>query len=243
MSGRNELSIFNHNSKMKKIVSFALLMCSLFLANVQGQVGFIYNGTTYQDGDSMCVYINADAHAVTGVAMKNLGSGVLQNLVVTVTPVEESGIEAWGVCCGGACVPALTSTAFTMTPGQQDDAFSIDISLDNSVANAYGVYSINVSNGMVNCTVKMRVQVGTAGIAEAKEQVAMVAFPNPAQGAVSISYELNQPATLAIVDMQGRTVKEVKVNGNGTAVVDNLPAGIYAYGILGSNSMKKLVVK
>ena len=60
---------------------------------------------------------------------------------------------------------------------------------------------------------------------------------------VAISYELNQPATLAIVDMQGRTVRQLTVEGNGTAMVDDLPAGIYAYGILGSNNMKKLIVK
>ena len=43
--------------------------------------------------------------------------------------------------------------------------------------------------------------------------------------------------------MQGRLVRQLPVAGNGTATLNDLPAGIYAYGILGSNNMKKLVVK
>lgn len=228
---------------MKKFLSFALLLGSLFLANVQGQVGFVYNGTTYQDGDEMNVAIAADAHSIRGITLKNLGISALQNMVVTITPVEESGISAWGVCAGGNCFPQLTSNAFNMAPGYEDDAFSIDIDIDNSVANPHAVYSVNVSNGNVSCTVKMNVQVGTVGIDRAVAGATMSAYPNPSCGAVAISYELNQPATLAIVDMQGRTVRQLTVEGNGTAMVDDLPAGIYAYGILGSNNMKKLIVK
>lgn len=228
---------------MKKILSFALLLGSLFLANVQGQVGFIYNGTTYQDGDEMNFALADDAHSIRGITLKNMGIAVLQNMVVTVTPVEESGISAWGVCAGGNCFAALTSNAFNMAPGYEDSAFSIDIDIDNSVSNPHAIYSVNVSNGTVSCTVRMNVRMGTVGIDRAATAATTVAYPNPSRGTVAISYELNQPATLAIVDMQGRVVRQLPVEGNGTAVVDDLPAGIYAYGILGSNSMKKLVVK
>lgn len=228
---------------MKKLLSFALLLGSLFLANVQGQVGFVYNGTTYQDGEEMTVALAADAHSIRGIKLQNLGIAALRDMVVTVTPVEEVGIEAWGVCAGGNCFARLNSNPFNMAPGYVDSAFSIDINVDNSVSDPHAVYSVNVSNGTVSCTVKMNVRVGTVGIDRAVAAATAVAYPNPSCGTVAISYELSQPATLAIVDMQGRAVRQLPVQGNGTAVVDDLPAGIYAYGILGSNSMKKLVVK
>jgi hypothetical protein len=89
----------------------------------------------------------------------------------------------------------------------------------------------------------MNVVVGTVGIDQPVANLSATAFPNPAEGIVNISYDLNQPATLAIVDMQGRLVRQLPVAGTGAATLNDLPAGIYAYGILGSNNMKKLVVK
>jgi hypothetical protein len=68
------------------------------------------------------------------------------------------------------------------------------------------------------------------------------AFPNPATHQFSVSYSVEQPATLTIVDMQGRTVRSMPVEGNGTVNISDLPAGMYAYGIAGGK-MQKLIVK
>ena len=217
---------------MKKILSLALLLSSLFLANVQGQIALIYNGNTYQNGDNFTVNIEATAHQINTVQLKNIGNSAVRDIVVTLTPIEENGISAWGICAGGNCVAALTSTSFNLAPGLIDEGFAIDIDIDNSVPNPHSTYNVNITFGLVSIDIVMNVVVGTVGIDQ-----------NPAEGIVNISYELNQPATLAIVDMQGRLVRQLPVAGTGTATLNDLPAGIYAYGILGSNNMKKLVVK
>lgn len=225
---------------MKKFVSFALLLGSLFLANVQGQIGFIHDGHTYVNGDSITAYTTTTPFS--GIALKNTTSDTLRDLVVTIIPIEEHGMSAWGVCAGGFCVASLTSNKFRLNAGATDDMFAIDYETDPNVANPYGIYTIRVRNSRVNCSVKVRINIGELGIGEAATAATLLAFPNPAQGSFAISYEVGHPSTLVVTDMQGRTVRELQVEGCGTAVVDNLPAGIYAYGIQG-NSMKKLIVK
>lgn len=228
---------------MKKILSLALLLSSLFLINVQGQIALIYNGNTYQNGDNFTVNLEATAHQINTVQLKNISNSVVQNIVVTLTPIEENGISAWGICAGGNCVAALTSTSFNLAPGLIDEGFAIDIDIDNTVPNPHSSYNVNITSGFISIDIVMNVVVGTVGIDQPLANLSTTAFPNPAQGAFAIRYEVEQPATLAIVDMQGRTVRSIPVAGNGSLNVNDLPAGLYAYGILGSNNMKKLVVK
>ena len=229
---------------MKKLLSLTLLLGSLFLANVQGQIGFIYNGQTYTNGASFTVTLAPTVHNCTDIQLKNMGYSALQNLVITITAVEDHGVNAWGLCAGGVCIPSLTSNPFTLTPGAIDTSFAIDLDIDNSISNPYGIYTIEVSNGTITNTVTVRfeVQGNHEGIAEALKTVGIVAYPNPAQGAFSIRYEVEQPTTLAIVDMQGRTVRSIPVEGNGSVNVNDLPAGMYVYGIAGGK-MQKLIVK
>ena len=101
---------------MKKFLSLTLLLSSLFLANVQGQIGFIYNGQTYNDGASFTVKLAPGSVACSDVQLKNTGNTALMNLVATVTPVEENGINVWALCVGGACLPRLNSDPFRARP-------------------------------------------------------------------------------------------------------------------------------
>lgn len=227
---------------MKKLLSLTLLLGSLFLANVQGQIGFIYNGQTYTNGASFTVTLAPTAHNCSDIQLKNMGYSALQNLVITITAVEDHGVNAWGLCAGGVCIPRLTSNPFNLTPGAVDTSFSIDLDIDNSISDPYGIYTIEVSNGTITNTVTVRFQTSTVGIDNVAEKLSTMAYPNPAQGAFSIRYEVEQPTTLAIVDMQGRTVRSIPVEGNGSVNVNDLPAGMYVYGIAGGK-MQKLIVK
>lgn len=227
---------------MKKFLSLTLLLSSLFLANVQGQIGFIYNGQTYNDGASFTVTLAPGSIACSDVQLKNTGNTALMNLVATVTPVEENGINVWALCVGGACLPRLNSDPFNLEAGAVDNTFALDLDVDASVAQPYGVYSVNVTNGTVTSTVTIRLEINTVGIDNVAEELRTVAYPNPVQGAFAIRYAVEQPATLAIVDMQGRTVRSIPVMGNGSVNVSDLPAGLYAYGIAGGK-MQKLIVK
>lgn len=226
---------------MKKLVSLFMLLCSVVVLNAQTQIGFIYNGQTYQNGETMVVTLSPSAINCHDIAFKNQTPSRLADLVVTMTEVEQGGVEAWGLCTGEHCIPALTSDPFILTPNATYSDFSIDLNVDATVAQPYGVYNLEISNGSITCAVVVRFQAYTEGISDVAA-TSLKAYPNPAQGQVTISYDVDQPATLAIYDMQGRMVREQSVCGNGTMQLNDLTAGVYTYGIAGGK-MQKLIVK
>ena len=226
---------------MKKILSFLLLFSSVAVLGVQAQIGFKYNGQTYQDGDNFVVVLAPDAIHFGGISFVNQGQSTLQNLVVTMTPIEVSGIDIWGLCAG-ACRIDSVSNPFDIPVGGEYSEFTMDLTIDEAVAQPFSIYRMKVSNDRVASSVTIRFQAYTEGISDVASS-ALTAYPNPAQGNVNIRYDVNQPSTLAIYDMQGRVVRSMSVSGSGNAVVDNLPAGIYTYCIMGSTTMQKLIVK
>lgn len=227
---------------MKKILSFLLLLSSVAVLNVQAQIGFKYNGHTYQNGENFVVVIEPDAGHCGGISFVNQGYSALQNVTVTMTPIEMSGIDIWGLCAGASCRQDSVSDDFNIPPSGEYTDFTMDLTIDETVAQPYSIYKMKVSNDNFACSVTIRFQAYAEGISDVATS-ALTAYPNPAQGNVNISYDVNQPSTLAIYDIQGRVVRSMSVSGSGNAVVDNLPAGIYTYGILGSTTMQKLIVK
>ena len=224
---------------MKKFLSFALLLSSLMVLNAQTQISFVCNGQTYQNGESFVVVLDND-HSTEAISLHNNTPSRLQNLVITATQIESHGIEVTALCTE-QCVPGLVSVPFNIAPSG-DYPFSIDYEMDETVENPYCVYNLEISNGTITCSAVVRLQTAPLGI-EAVVMSHISAYPNPAEGRVNISYEVGQPSTLAVYDVQGRIVRQLTVSGSGNAVIDNLPAGIYAYGILGSTTMQKLIVK
>lgn len=231
----------NNYYPMKKILSFLLLLSSVAVLNVQAQIGFKYNGHTYQNGDEFVVVLAPDAEHCNSVSFVNQGYSVLQNVTVTMTPIEMEGIDIWGLCAGAYCRQDSVSDAFNIPPSGEYTEFTMDLTIDE-VPQPYSIYKMKVSNDNVACSVTIRFQAYAEGINDVASST-LTAYPNPAQGNVNISYDVNQPSTLAIYDMQGRVVRNLSVSGSGNAVVDNLPAGIYTYGIVGSGSVQKLIVK
>ncbi len=227
---------------MKKILSFLLLLSSVAVLNVQAQIGFKYNGHTYQNGDEFAVVLAPDAEHCNSVSFVNQGYSVLQNVTVTMTPIEMEGIDIWGLCAGAYCRQDSVSDAFNIPPSGEYTEFTMDLTIDEAVAQPYSIYKMKVSNDNVACSVTIRFQAYAEGINDVASST-LTAYPNPAQGNVNINYNVAQPSTLAVYDMQGRVVRNLSVSGSGNAVVDNLPAGIYTYGIVGSGSVQKLIVK
>ena len=227
---------------MKKVLSFLLLLSSVAVLNVQAQVGFKYNGHTYQNGEEFVVVLAPDAEHCGSISFVNQGYSALQNVTVTMTPIEMSGIDIWGLCAGVYCRQDSVSDAFNIPPSGEYSDFVMDLTIDEAVAQPYSVYKMKVSNDNIACSVTIRFQAYAEGINEVASS-ALNAYPNPAHGTVNLSYDVAQPSTLAVYDMQGRVVRSLSVNGCGNATIDNLPAGIYTYGIMGSTTMQKLIVK
>lgn len=232
---------------MKKILSLVLLLCSVVVLNAQTQIGFAYDGTTYQNGDTMIVTCEKTASSIESIDFVNQTSSILRDLVVTLTEIERDGFEAWGLCTT-QCVADLTSAPFNLTPNGTFDGFSIDVSIDESVERPYGVYTMQVSNGTITCSVVVRFQAytETVGIDNVLANSSVKAYPNPASEQFSVSYSVEQPSTLVVYDAQGRQVRAMAISGNGTLSISNLPAGVYAYGIVNGKSrsqMQQLIVK
>lgn len=228
---------------MKKILSFALLLCSLAVANAQ--VAIVCDGVNYQNGDTITVVLEKTAINCEDIAFKNLGTTPLRDMVVTMTEIESSGLNCWGLCTGVQCVPTLTSAPFTIAIGALYNEFSIDLMIDD-VERPYGVYNLQISNGNITSAVVVRFQAYALGINDVQASAAVQAYPNPAEGQVAISYSVSQPADLAIFDVQGRMVRQMPVSGEGTVKVSDLAAGLYTYGIIENGrrtQMHKLIVK
>ena len=229
---------------MKKLLSFALLFCSFAVLNAQNQICFKYDGRTYQDGETMVVALPHDVSVCGDIHLVNNTDESLRNLVITMTEQERVGFEVWALCTT-ECVNGLVSSPFEMLPNEEYARFIMDVSVDEEVAEPYGVYTMRVSNGTVSCSVVVRLQAYPLEGINPVANASLSAYPNPASGQVKINYEVSQPSTLAVYDMQGRTVCSKSISGCGDAVIGNLPAGVYTYGIIGSsrNTMQKLIVK
>lgn len=227
---------------MKKVLSFFLLLSSVAVLNVQAQVGFKYNGNTYQNGDNFVVALDPDAEHCGSLGFINQTNSDLQNMQVTLSPVDMAGIDIWGLCAGIHCTQDTISAPFDIPANSEYNDFVMDLSIDENVPQPYSVYTVKISNRDVSCSVVVRFQAYAEGIKDIASS-ALNAYPNPAHGTVNVSYDVAQLSTLAVYDMQGRVVRSLSVNGCGNATIDNLPAGIYTYGIMGSTTMQKLIVK
>lgn len=232
---------------MKKVFFFAAMLCGLVALNAQTQIGLLYNGQCYQNGDAVLVKLDRTAEHCDAIGFRNQTSAILRDLVASMTEEEINGVEAWGMCTGTQCVPTLTSAPFMMTPNSDYTEFVIDLDVED-VELPSGRYTLTVSNGTVTCSWDLLFQAyndeegGSVGINDVVANAVVSAYPNPAQGQVNISYNVEQPSTLAIYDVQGRVVRQMNVQGEGTMQVNGLASGIYAYGIAGSQ-MHKLIVK
>lgn len=226
---------------MKKVLFFAALLCGFVALNAQNQIGLLYNNQCYNNGDTVVVTLAPTAHNCDAIGFRNNTSGQIQNVVIEMTEIEANGLEAWGLCTGDQCVPTLTSAPFTLAPHQDYTTFTIDMTIDN-VERPYGIYTLHIGTSLMSSdfVVRFNAYEETVGI-NPVSNATVAAYPNPAQGQVNINYSTDRPATLVIYNAMGQQVSSMQVNGMGAQQI-SLPAGLYTYGIAGSQ-MQKLIVK
>lgn len=222
---------------MKKALFFALIIGCFSFAKAQ-EISFIYNGVTYNNGDSITLYVAPNAHSFDELYFKNNGTSTATQIQVELTLLRNDSLNVWGLCSGDLCVLDLTSAPFNIEAGATYDLFSFDIRGAETEGN-YADYQMIIYNDTAILHFVVGTPVSISPVATASQATA---FPNPAQGLVSIRYAVDQPSTLVVYDAQGRTLRQIPVAGEGTLRLSDLPAGIYAYGILGTQ-MQKLIVR
>ena len=226
---------------MKKALFLMLFMGSLFLANAQSAVGVTYQSQTYNDGDTITVVVPTTAESFDGIGLKNQSNSRLEGLVVTLTQLTIGSIEIYATCTGEVCVPGLVSNPIDIAIRGSYNSFILDFYNNYPDNTTPSVYTMNVANDNVSTTVVLKFCFAGVGINPVLANAQLSAFPNPAGKQVSITYHVDHPATLEVCDMQGRTVVSQPVSGTGTLSLNDLPAGLYAYGLSGGYKHKLVV--
>ncbi len=98
-------------------------------------------------------------------------------------------------------------------------------------------------------TVHLSYTVLTAGIGEVNNQNRFVAYPNPANGSVTISYNTTQQSELVIYNIVGESVGKFDLAAGSNQLdieTSSMPAGTYFYSIISDSKItatKRLVIK
>ena len=163
-------------------------------------------------------------------------------------------------CWGGLCYnwgTNLSSLSLAVAPGDTmnfaDFGFHAEFLSKLSTATRtvhYQFYNIADANDSTGITIRYNSTVGVDELDKFGGNISN-AYPNPANAAVSIKYELkefSQKGSVVFYDMLGKSVKAVALNDKkGTAKinVDDLNSGVYFYSLLVDGkavSTKKLVI-
>ena len=223
-----------------------LLLGSVVALNAQSVVGVTHQNQVYNDGDTITVTVYTDAESYDGIGLKNQSNSRLEGLVVTLTQETEGGIEIYATCTGEVCIPGLVSNPIDIAIRGSYNSLIFDFYNNYPDNVTPTLYTMNVANANVSTTVVLKFRFEGVGIGQPVFDAKMNAFPNPCDGRVGISYTTEGPATLVVYDMQGRTVRQQGVSGEGTVYIDGLASGIYTYGLTTATSrsvLRKLVVK
>lgn len=232
---------------MKKVFLFLALAAVSMVASAQS-MSFLYNGTTYNNGDTLVFATDEDFMAVLQPNIVNN----TQNTIIAKGAIQEltnTGVHTT-LCVAGACTDDTESAPFTIDPGQTYTEFVVDFMFDTPLSGYYKLSAINTEDASDKTEIVIALQC-TAGINSVANNCTINAYPNPAEGHVSVNYSIENSSNASIVvcNLLGSVVSEIAVEGQqGTAMLDlsNLPAGVYTYGMKvngNMQSMKKLIVR
>jgi hypothetical protein len=160
------------------------------------------------------------------------------------------------ICIDGFCYPATSEESqfpLVLNAGAVDSSFYGTFNNpEGSTGDLCVTYTI-FNNNDANQFVTVRAYFGTCLTASTEDhmnEVALLsAFPNPANGQVTIKHNLKSAGTLLITDITGKTVKNQRIlaeSTNATVDISDLKPGIYVYSLeSGTKRMisKKLVVR
>lgn len=237
---------------MKKVLSILLLFSACLALNAQTEVTFAYNNQSYSVNDTMPVTLGVgEMQMIQGIVLHNTTENALNGITATFeidTLQSPEGMLIGGMCAGMNCLPQSTTVPFDIDANSDYTGFfaEIDVPSVHSGTTAIILFTIKSAGGDTLGKTTIKITINNSGIATLANAVVVDAYPNPAVGQATVKYNVNQPSTLVIYDALGHCVRKTPVCGEGNALLNNLPAGIYAYGILGNgqrSEMKKLVIQ
>lgn len=243
---------------MKKLLSFVLLLSCVASISAQSFT-FDYNNTPIEPRDTITVQLK------TGfmVALRNLNvtntSDEEKTVVLSTLEVNPNTMRVLSICTGDQCKDSTVSAPFTVSAGGHYNEILIDFDIPTTLnPGDEGLFAVMISNSRSaydtasNPYIFIKVVVADQqGIEQAASNNSIAAYPNPAAESLSFHYamESNDNASLMVFNSLGSCVMTLPLTGNEGSLqvnVNNLPAGVYTYGLRNGNrlsQMQKLIVK
>lgn len=230
---------------MKKVLLLALTVAFAMVANAQS-LSFKFQDVVYSNGDTVrFVTTDAEMPAMYATIHNNTerpvhAQGSLEVISSNMTVAS---------ICAGECLEGSVSPIFTVAPNSDFDGVFVCDFFPNSETDgffSFKLYNTQATDDTLSLTFHVHVQgVGINNV----ETNSINAYPNPAASMINVDYELaegTQNAQIVIVNLMGQVVKSValhQMQGTASINVEDLPAGVYTYGIKGQSNMKKVVVR
>ncbi len=231
---------------MKKVllISFVILFSSfafsqtLVLENILGQD--ISN-------TSISVDVKSSDEAVLECVLKNNSSSIIE---VTLTKKDNipDGAES-SYCALGACVPPTTNSSTGNIEGNDKDEETYHYKPKGTTTDATVVYTFSYDGGNdITYTINYHVIDDTKITSHSKDND-FIAYPNPANSKVNISFNITENAKVVIYNIVGKKVKEYAISPaleNIELETSSLQAGTYFYSIISNKKLfgtKRLVIK
>lgn len=242
---------------MKKVFLLSLLVAFGISANAQKFTATWHNNTL-SNGDTINLTsrqafdeFEEGMEGVFNVAINNLTSSDVTAKITMVDPTA-TGVN-FGICAG-ECVPGMNSLPFDVPANGTYPSFPIHIyycdmatgaPLTRDAIYVMKVYDVN-AEGDTLC-VLVHFKDPTNSIDEISSNNA-VAYPNPSNGNVTISYQMqSQEGILVVNDLMGRNVTRINLSETqGNASINGLSKGIYTYSIISNghaSAAQKLIVR
>jgi hypothetical protein len=244
---------------MKKIIT--AVFSSILVAGVNAQSLNIQiidgAGNDVTNGYYAVPTVNPAQGSYTNIKfkLKNIGSQPVDLRVRRENVQMPAGFNNT-ICIDGYCYPATSDESqfpLVLNAGAVDSSFYGTFNNpDGGTGDLCVTYTI-FNNNDANQFVTVRAYFGaclTASTEDNPEELPVLsAFPNPANGQVTIKHNLKSDGTLLITDITGKMVKNQRIsadNTNTTLDISDLKPGIYVYSLeSGSKRIlsKKLMVR
>lgn len=232
---------------MKKFTLILTSISAFFVIAVKAQSDLsAVNATTYIAGDNNTLH-----HATAKIV--NTGSDTLHVKVMRDDAALLGGHSAY-YCWGITCYPPatmLSPTPIQINPGDTNTSFICYLDPQGIAGVSvvtYNFFDMADANDVVSIDFTFDIAIGINELSN--KATVSGAYPNPANGLTSISYNLNstKDARLVISNMLGLAIKEIKLSDKQSTLIiptSDLKSGVYFYSLVvdgKSMASKKLVV-
>jgi len=245
---------------MKKIVFLCLVLAGFGIKaqSDSAQVSFTFGGQTYYSGDSINAVLTMaeqkgeimyDFH---GITINNESGETLSQLVIELSTIDTLGLYAYDICTD-QCMTGLVGNPINIAPDTSFGGLFVHFKFIDTyhTSQAYALYDMKLSierTAIASLRIRFTPE-HTEDIDLVENGNTLQAYPNPTTGEVTVAYSIQQPATLCIYDIQGRSVMQQPLTVGQQSIVvpvNDLPKGLYLYRILsegGNTPTQKLMVQ